>query len=499
MKATRWNGHAQNGSWFAAGNWSGGVPAAGLTAVFNDKHTWSISLAGPQPAQSGAMFVIGDALTFTGGSLTASVAQPVTGYKADLTIGGGGSVTVSVGATLVTPADIAVGTAVAGTLTSGALNVHGTLDASILDLHYGSMTVSGRTAHVVLSSGLFINLGNASLTIADGGKLDAGPDTLKVFYSSMTIGSGSGAGTLTIGGTGSSFTLGIVYAGTYYNGDINVVDGGFLNAGVIYAGRGGDGHIKVNGAGSSIVAVNGLVIGDVNVLPVGSSLTVTDGGTVTAQNFAIDLQYGTLVLDGSASLNGTIVSKVGNIEALVSKSAGNTVTIHNSVVLQSNNGTQGQYDHNTTVYTQTGGTLAFAGVISGDTDAVLSAGTGHIILSNGANNYGSTADFNATVEIAAKGAAGGGTFVFTGGPVQAPVLQIDAGAALTNTIASFAGLDTIDLRGFAFGTGVTDNFANGELKLSNGATLAFAGTYTAANFTFADDHHGGTLVAFKHG
>jgi len=81
-------------------------------------------------------------------------------------------------------------------------------------------------------------------------------------------------------------------------------------------------------------------------------------------------------------------------------------------------------------------------------------------------------------------------------------LQIDSGVVFGNTIAGFAHQDTIDVRGFGFGAGVTDSYTNGTLVLTSSAgsdTLSVSGSFTAGSFAFADDHHGGVVVSLVHG
>ena len=499
MKATKWTHGAHTSSWFDAVNWSQGVPVAGEAVQFLGSRAVAVSLAGAQGAQSGAMTVLGDAVTFSGGTLTTTTQQPSIGYKNDLTVGRGGSVTVAAGATLVSSDALLLGSSVSGTFTSGALNVYGTLDASIINVAQGTALVSGADAHVGLSKGLFVEVGFGTLTLANGGTLDAGPDTLKVFYSDMRVGSGFGNGTVAVTGSGSNLTIGIVYLGYGYNGYLNVTGGGVADVGVIYAGTYGDGTITVSGVGSQLNSVNGVIIGDVNVLPVVSALEITQGGSVSAGYYGLDLHYGRLALDSTASLSGTIVSQVGKIEALAIGSGASVVTLGNDIVLQSNNGAQGQYDHVTSVYADVGATLDLTGVISGASDAILSSGSGHVILANGANSFSAASLYSGTLEIAASGAAGVGVLSFTG---MAGRLQIDSGVVFGNTIAGFAHQDMIDVRGFGFGAGVTDSYTNGTLVLTSSAgsdTLSVSGSFTAGSFAFADDHHGGVVVSLVHG
>ena len=497
----KWTGRAHNGDWFDAANWSGGVPVSGQAANFTDGRRWAISLAGTQAAQAGAMLVAGDRLIFSGGTLNLAARVPKSGVATDLAISRNGSVTVARDAALTAQNFIQVGASASGTLTPGRLAVLGSLSGTFLSVEAGSVLVSGAAAHAVFNQGV-VNVGG-TLTVAAGAGLDGGPDTLSTFYSNLYVGTSYGAGVVSVTGTGSCITIGLVHVGNGNGGTLAVSNGGTLHGGFVEAGQDGDGAITVSGAGSALVTVNGERIGNAGRLPAASSLTIADHGSVASGTYGLDLQYGTLVLDATAQLSGGIVSEVGQITAVaVSAAHPGTVTLPDAIYLQSNTGTDGQYAYATN-FTSTGGAvLRLEGAISGDGTAVLSAGAGTIVLGNASDNYSATSLYDARLEVAATGAAGAGRLSFIGGAAQAPVLQIDAGVDFGNTIAGFAGQDTIDLRGFVFGGAVTDTFAGGTLTLSNGGgstSLSFSGTYAAASFAFADDHHGGTVIAFVHG
>jgi hypothetical protein len=90
---------------------------------------------------------------------------------------------------------------------------------------------------------------------------------------------------------------------------------------------------------------------------------------------------------------------------------------------------------------------------------------------------------------------------FTGSP---SILTLDTPSTFSGQIIGFAGdgslagSDQIDLRGVNFST-LRSNYDNstGTLEVNDGtmaADIKFAGTYSQANFKFADDGSGGTVV-----
>ena len=102
----------------------------------------------------------------------------------------------------------------------------------------------------------------------------------------------------------------------------------------------------------------------------------------------------------------------------------------------------------------------------------------------------------ATLELAAADSASV-TFSSSTG-----MLKLDSPSTFSGLIFNFAGngslsgSDQIDLKGINFNS-VHDTYANGVLTVTDGthtAALDFNGSYTLANFKFASDGSGGTIV-----
>ena len=82
------------------------------------------------------------------------------------------------------------------------------------------------------------------------------------------------------------------------------------------------------------------------------------------------------------------------------------------------------------------------------------------------------------------------------------MLKLDSLTAFTSVIDNFtgngtlSGSDQIDLKGINFNS-VHDSYSNGILTVTDGTnitTLGFNGSYALANFKFASDGNGGTIV-----
>ena len=102
----------------------------------------------------------------------------------------------------------------------------------------------------------------------------------------------------------------------------------------------------------------------------------------------------------------------------------------------------------------------------------------------------------ATLELAAADSA---SVTFSG---STGMLKLDSPSTFSGLIFNFAGngtlsgSDQIDLKGINF-TSVHDSYNNGVLTVADGtntAALDFNGSYTLANFKFASDGSGGTIV-----
>jgi len=102
----------------------------------------------------------------------------------------------------------------------------------------------------------------------------------------------------------------------------------------------------------------------------------------------------------------------------------------------------------------------------------------------------------ATLELAA---ANSSSVTFTS---STGMLELDSPATFDGVIFGFtgngtlSGSDQIDLKGINFNS-VHDSYSNGVLTVTDGtktAALDFNGSYTLANFKFASDGNGGTIV-----
>jgi len=280
-------------------------------------------------------------------------------------------------------------------------------------------------AGVLAVSNSFTMYGTSSLSVQNGGTLNV---TTPVGQGS-TIGASAGTETVTVSGTGSSFTYSgglLILGGTTSNVTNFTVSGGglFSTSSMIYLGNsGGTGNLTVTGANSRMTSTNSLYIGASSAA--GASMTINAGGQVS---------------DASAILGS--FGTTGNVTV---SDVGSSWTTSGSVFIGTANTNTGG-----TVLVQNGAT-ASSGSLSIGTQNGLAAtltvtGTGSTWTDNGA--FTLAANALATVNVSA-----GGKLAMKGNASLSSTFTItDPGSVWTNTAVT------------------TINGNSGIVSLLNGAT-----------------------------
>ncbi|MFG1295575.1 autotransporter-associated beta strand repeat-containing protein [Xanthobacter variabilis] len=256
----------------------------------------------------------------------------------------------------------------------------------------GTVTVTGANSILTLS-GAFIagheNGTTATVTVSDGGRLDAVTGTLGNLTGS--------SGTMTVTGAGSSWAAvedgsaysGYINIGLYGHGELTVTDGGAVSATRVYIGNdtGSTGIASVSGAGSSITTTSNLYIGTGG----DGTLTVSDGAQVSAE--IIKIAY-------FSGVNGTL-----NIGAA------------------------------------SGQTAVAAGAVSADEIWFLD-GTGKIVLNHTSTDFSLSAAISGTGEVDVEH----GTSTFSGESTFAGALNVTGGKlVVTGAIQPLSGNSALDL------------------------------------------------------
>lgn len=323
--------------------------------------------------------------------------------------------------------------------------------------------------------------------VAGSGGFGAGQGTSEWYNNGGAVfgggGLGAGGAVFVQSGGSLSFAGGSILGGHVYGGSSGGHAGSALGSGIFLEGNEvltlsppigtqtiandivdstgylGSGSLKITGPGTVELGGNNTFSGGIVVtggaLSISSDANLGNGGTLA-------LSAGT-ALDLTASFTLTHAITIAG-DPICNVAAGQTVTISSLIA--------------------NGGT---AGILE-------KTGAGTLVLSHANNTYsgGTTIDAG-TLELGAVGAAGTGSITFVGGTAT---LQIDGTTMPTNTIASFADGDIIDLRGLTFHSGATATFNAGTLTVTSNSvveTLTLSNPAKTYFFAFSDGH-GGTDV-----
>ena len=436
------------GSWFTAGNWSGGVPASGDDAIITNA---SAIVQGATAGTANSLTIqSGNAMVgnISGGALTVGgeISVGGLGSSASLTLNIGTiSVnTLSVGANG-TYSDTSSGTIILSGSSptiqmAGGVNlvVNGQIQGSsgLIKSGLGTLTLNGGNTY---SGGTTISLG--TLQVGNGGTSgflgdgDVIDNAALLFNRSDTIvvsnsisGSGSltqaGSGTLTLFGTNSYTGSTTIHAGT-----LQVGNGGT-------SGTLGSGDVNNNSA---------LVFNRSDSLVV--SNTITGNGSLTQAG------AGTLVVVGSNTYAGSTLVSAGTLQVGNGGTSGNLgsgVVINESILV---------FDRSDT--------LVVSNTIGGG-GSLTQAGAGTLVLAISNTYTGNTIISSGTLQV---GNGGTGGALGSGGVSNNSILVFDRSDSIlvSNNIS---GIGSLTQAGTGTLTLTNVNTYSGGTWVSNGGTLA---------------------------
>jgi autotransporter-associated beta strand protein len=575
---------ASSGVWSNAGNWTGGAPASAATTllIFNDSATgytatndlaanpWIlngmtfnnlaghvVNIAGANPLNFQPNGATAPTITAGAGNVTIgqAVQLGVSGTAATLTVSStGGTVTFTnavtdlSGATPPASGSNVIKTG-AGTLVFAGTN--GTTNSSFaqLSIQGGAVNVTGGTLTLntpdITTSGLQLGAASGqtvSFTASGGsttnveenifaGQVAGSTGTINVIGLGTTLNAHSS----TQGGAGSDrFAVGQL--GT---GFLNVLNGGVVNASLVYAGRGagGIGTIVVDGPGSAINCnpdPGGLNVGQLAFATGANSsatVTISNGGSMTETRsaaaegnfflaggagstgtFTLNGANSTLNISGQAQIGGsggnaggtgTLTANVGSVVNLTGP-----LLLYPNATVNVNTGTFniGGLDDATATITgetvtlgSTSSTLTingrpgqgtslgqefYSGTISGSGNVTLTGNTIQGLF--GTSTYTGTTNINGgKLSFGALTNIGTGNITFNGGTLQ----WANNGAANTSDITTgreiliFNGGATFDTMGNTITLanrigGPATTFSAGGITVTGGGVLTLGGTNT---------------------
>jgi len=184
----------------------------------------------------------------------------------------------------------------------------------------GTMLVTGANSTVSAYNGISVGLlGNANLTVANGGKISAAAGGLTISYD-------SGVSSVLVTDANSSIsTSSDIRIGDFGTGNLTVANGGNVSdGGLLVLGWQNNGTVLVTDPNSTLSVANETVVGRFG----NASLTVANGGTATVSTLEIAIpNNGTvLVTDPNSTLNaGSVI--IDNGTGSLTMANGGTLSI----------------------------------------------------------------------------------------------------------------------------------------------------------------------------
>lgn len=457
--------------WFTAGNWN---PAAVPTAtddVSVDSTSPHTTVINGGSATSQILVVgeggVGNLAITNGGGLTSS-GLGYLGYY------GNSAGTVSVdgaGSFWINTAGLTIGEGGAGTLaithggvvtSTGAINIGNSAGAT------GSVVVDGAGSGLGLNSNANLTVGAAgtgTLTITNGGV---------VADVNAFVGTATGAtGSVVVDGAGSSWiTANTIILGYFGRGTLTISNGGTVTTsgaaiGGVVGGNGGS--AVIDGAGSSWTSTS-LYVGDNTT---GSLAITRGGGLINLQTLigAFSGSNGSVTVDGAgSSLTNVSMIRIGDGgTGSLTIANGGAVTASGQFVIANQAGSSGALN----IGAAPGSAAAAPGTL---TTATIQFGAG-----TGAINFNHTsASYLSSPDIVGNGAVNqlSGTTILTGNSTYTGPTTVDGGALLVNG-SIFNSTTTVNTGGTLGGLGMV-----GDTTI-NGGTLAPGNPSSIGTLTIA--------------
>ncbi|MCG8909304.1 autotransporter domain-containing protein [Pseudomonas sp. DP-17] len=228
------------------------------------------------------------------------------------------------GSSFTSTMNMTVGSYGSGTLdvTNGALVSDRTATVANSSASSGSVTVEGPGSTWKNSTTLTVGgSGSGTLDISNGGAVSVGQNT-------TLASSNNSVGTVTVDGTGSTFTNGVQLSiGGYGNGTLSMSNGGAATTYNSIIGHYNRGSVEVDGAGSSFTSSGHMTVGSYGT----GTLHITDGGLVSDNSSTVGNSSGSsgsVTVDGAGSTWNTTTNLVvgGSGKGTLDISNGGTVT-----------------------------------------------------------------------------------------------------------------------------------------------------------------------------
>jgi T5SS/PEP-CTERM-associated repeat protein len=386
-----------------------------------------------------------------------------------------GSVDVGSGSTLEVTGALDVGNGAFGLVTvtdGGSVDVDGS-GVAVADVGFistGSVDVTGAGASFAVTGdnndGLIIgDDSDGVFDVEDGASVSASSDDADPFYAVVLGNQADGAGTLTVDGSGSSFTAGSggLAVGLVGTGYVTVSEGATLtvDGSKSLLGIGAASTVDVTGPGSELTLGTGVGL---NINSTGSLMVDAGGSVSIVDELVIGASgsgTGSVDVDGGFVTDDGLLNVGGAETGALSIEGGGTVSVGYELILGDNSSapTEGSG-----TITQTGGLLQ---IDSGGTFYLSDYGNGEYDLDGGTLEIGGDSLFANDDDGTGTFNLGGGTIAVTGSE-----LTTDANITLTADTTSVLNVGTLgaDFTGKVSGSGNLDITGSGVASFADLST-----------------------------
>jgi hypothetical protein len=292
----------------------------------------------------------------------------------------------------------------------------------------------------------------------------------------------------TLSGIGEIFAHSVNNAGTIEGAEFFPLtissDTPMVNTGKLLADAGSltvDGSLDNSG---TVHASQDMTLGSVSnsgdVISSGFGARITIQGTLDNRGQVEAINDGSNILvRGAATNSGTVLAQGDFFTSKIEFSD----SVTNSGEMQANR--KGELDFNAGVVNKSGGQL----IDNGGTIKVDGTATGGAALIEGIGSdlvFDGSATADTTMSVKFQGAG---------------LFSLNHSANYTGSVSGFAHGDSIDVTDVGFVSGIDSyNAAKDILTISDGthtAQIQLVGVYTANDFSFVNDGHGGTLISWQ--
>ncbi len=483
-------------TWNTSSNWSGGIPASGITTELDFGNSGSNAYTSENNIATYTLNKIVFTSTSSGLTTVTSVSAGIGGFTFDGTapeIDQNGSGTAYLESAMTLNTNLTIGGTGAGLLELGAIsgNFGVTFNGNgIYQLGTTTAVDSGWTGTTTLESGTLVvgannQFASSSSLILNGGTLSLpGTRTLSnavSFGGNVTVSDLTTTNTLTLAGA-----ITTTAASTITTPIAMVLSGGVSNgASALTFNNTGTGTLTVNGTGATVGsaamtfnnASSGLINITGNMIGSGGMVFGSNGsGKITLSGTAVSLGSGGIAVNGTGT-GTTTISATTNLTSASSFTNSGLAAVTITGAITDNNFALDFVDSGT-------GALIYSQATAIGTGGWTTSGSGPGIITLGGllSGTGSLTNAGATTTLSSASSTFSGGFVQNSGTTLISAGSTGGAGAVTQ---GPLGIGAVTLNGGRLGTSSSSETLSNAINIGAGANVIFGNAGSTGTFTLA--------------